>query len=256
MLNFLGIGAQKAGTTWLYENLARHPHIHFPAGKEVHFWDKGDLTSIEAYTSRFPDHLLPTHKSGEITPAYALLPRERIETIYRLFPNLRIIYSVRDPIDRAWSSALMALKRAEMTVDEASDQWFIDHFHSQGSLARGDYAKCLDNWSSVYPKEQILVLDFEDIKKNPIALLRECSTHIGVDPVFYNQSFRAELDRKIYAGTGEPIRESLLPVLHALYYEKQAHYRALIATEKDEHWKRQSLFARAAKQLRHMVGAA
>src|SRR5262249_41035314 len=38
--DFLGIGAQKAATTWLYENLKRHPEIEFPAGKEVHFWDK------------------------------------------------------------------------------------------------------------------------------------------------------------------------------------------------------------------------
>lgn len=40
MLDFLGIGAQKAGTTWLYEKLRLHPDIAFPAGKEVHFWDQ------------------------------------------------------------------------------------------------------------------------------------------------------------------------------------------------------------------------
>ena len=41
MLNFLGIGAQKAGTTWLFENLKRHSQIDFPAGgKEIHFWDE------------------------------------------------------------------------------------------------------------------------------------------------------------------------------------------------------------------------
>ena len=39
MVDFLGIGAQKAGTTWIFENLQRHPDVQFPGGKEIHFWD-------------------------------------------------------------------------------------------------------------------------------------------------------------------------------------------------------------------------
>ena len=120
MLDFLGIGAQKAGTTWLYEQLRLHPDISFPAGKEVHFWDLQYERGIEWYRPLF------THDKckclGEITPAYAMLSKVHIEEIRDINPSLKIIYILRNPIHRAWSSALMALKRAEMTIDEASDQ--------------------------------------------------------------------------------------------------------------------------------------
>jgi hypothetical protein len=51
----------------------------------------------------------------------------------RLVPNVHVFYSVRNSIARAWSSALMALERAEMTIDDASHLWFLDHFKSARS---------------------------------------------------------------------------------------------------------------------------
>jgi hypothetical protein len=59
-------------------------------------------------------------KQGEITPAYATLDEVTIREIAALAPNLRVFYSLRNPIARAWSSALMALERSEMTIDDAS----------------------------------------------------------------------------------------------------------------------------------------
>jgi hypothetical protein len=58
--------------------------------------------------------------------------------VHARFPDARLIYLIRNPIERAWSSALMALRGAEFAFDEASDAWFIDHFHSRGSLSRGN----------------------------------------------------------------------------------------------------------------------
>jgi hypothetical protein len=68
MLSFLGIGAQKSGTTWLFEMLRQHPEVAFPAGKEVHFWDQRNDRSVDWYLGLFPDN---GKKNGEITPAYA-----------------------------------------------------------------------------------------------------------------------------------------------------------------------------------------
>jgi hypothetical protein len=144
MLDFLGIGAQKAGTTWLYEQLKRHSQLAFPLGKEAHFWNRPhDPITIARYVGRFADL---TAVAGEITPAYGILPVEIIREIHQQAPRLRLIYLIRNPIERAWSAALMALQRAEMTIDEASDAWFSDHFHSAGSRQRGDYETCLRTW--------------------------------------------------------------------------------------------------------------
>lgn len=224
MLDFVGIGAQKAGTTWLHKHLSEHPEVNFPAGKEVHYWNRyRNKVDIPTYASWFPDQ--EGIKQGEITPAYAFLPVENIQEIHQYFPNIRIIYMLRDPIERAWSSSLMALSRAEMTINEASDQWFIDHFKSAGSRARGDYKTCLANWTSIYPKEQILLLDFADIKTDPINTLKKAAHHIGVSATYFDTLNPDIFTKKVHATSGDPIRASILPVLEELYKEGVVYYQ-------------------------------
>ena len=133
MLNFIGIGAQKCGTTWLYDKLSQHPDVSFPAGKEVHFWDMQHSQGVQWYRALFD--VADDRLHGDITPAYGILPQSLIAEVFCELPDVRLIYLIRNPIERAWSSAKMAVMRAEMRVDEASDQWFIDHFRSAGSLA-------------------------------------------------------------------------------------------------------------------------
>lgn len=135
------------------------------------------------------------------------------------WPNLRLIYLIRDPVERAWSAARMALKRAEMTHEDASDNWFIDHFFSQGSLARGDYEACIRNWLSIYTKEQLLVLSLEMIAANPVAMANRCLTHIGVSPIF-SSCDSENLLIKSFEGDRISLRPSLAPVLQEIYEEK------------------------------------
>src|SRR4029077_18655406 len=132
MIHLLGIGAQKAGTTWIYERMSLHPQIRFPAGKEIHFWDCYRSNGVDWWTGLFAEDD-QRRKQGEITPAYSTLDEATIREIATFLPNLRVFYSLRNPIARAWSSALMALERAEMTIDEASHLWFLDHFKSAGA---------------------------------------------------------------------------------------------------------------------------
>lgn len=215
MWSFLGIGAQKAGTTWLYEQLCQHPQLAFPLGKEAHFWNRAhDAPAVADYLQR----LAATQAlAGEITPAYGMLPLATIREIYAHAPQLRLIYIMRNPLQRAWSAALMALQRAEMRIDEASDQWFIDHFHSAGSRMRGDYETCLRNWRAVFPAEQLLVLRFEEIAAAPAALLNRCFQHLGVAPQTVEELQQRGCQQRIFAGTGETLRPSLEPVLRRLY---------------------------------------
>jgi len=154
---------------------------------------------------------------GDITPAYAILDRERIEQVHQHFPELKLIYILRNPIDRAWSAALMALRWAEMTIDEASDQWFIDHFHSQGSLQRGNYEQAIRRWTSIFSWSQMLILRYDDIKRSPVELLQRCCRHIGVDPTYYVQHSPELLRRKVLGGSGQTLRPSLYAELRTIY---------------------------------------
>lgn len=224
MLDFLGVGAQKSGTTWLFSQLRKHPQIHFPTQKEVHFWDRQYDRGVEWYKGLFAEEQTNVLQ-GEITPAYGFLPREKIAEIHTHFPAVKLFYCVRNPIDRAWSSALMALSRAEMEPEEASDAWFIDHFRSKGSRQRGDYLASVKNWLSVYPKAQFLLLDFEEIINDPKKLLACCVDHLGVDGAFFAQMEEDELTQKVYAGQPYVLRKSLLPVLEELYVDKWMEFQ-------------------------------
>ncbi len=218
MLDFLGIGAQKAGTTWLYEMLRLHPDISFPAGKEIHFWDQRYARGIDWYRALFEGPEQEGKHCGEITPAYAILGPEFIKECYANFPDVKLIFIIRNPVERAWSSAKMALKRAEMEIHEASEQWFIDHFLSQGSMMRGDYERCLTTWLSFYPENQLLVCFYDDLQTNPTALLRRCFEHIGVDARDYN--WAEDLKNKIFSTAVYSLPDRLRGALHKVYSTK------------------------------------
>jgi hypothetical protein len=215
-VDFLGIGAQKAGTSWLASNLSRHPQVFVPPVKEVHFWNAHLHRGWDWYLGQFGD-AEPAQARGEITPAYAVLPAEVVEQVAAALPDVRLMYLLRDPVERAWSAALMALGRAQMTIDEASDQWFIDHFRSRASLTRGDYESCLRTWLRSFPREQLLVELFDDVVSRPVDVLERCARHLGVR----RGEFAARPDlagERVFSGPGHPLR----PVLREFLVERYA----------------------------------
>jgi hypothetical protein len=216
MLDFLGIGAQKAGSTWLFRQLSAHPRLSFPAGKEVHFWDKRRAKGIDWYRNLFSAEDGKLH--GEITPAYACLPLETIAECHGAFPGLRLVYTLRNPIDRAWSAAKMVLQRKHPGMVDAPDDWFIEEILSEDSLARGDYETCLKNWLRLYGEDQLLVLRFEELVESPASVLAKCWVQLGVEAPRSIEEHM--LRRKVREGCPEPIRPTLLPLLHEIYDEK------------------------------------
>lgn len=213
MLTFLGIGAQKCGTTWLYNALSGQEGVSFPGGKEIHFWDRPNGRSLCWYSQLFSD---ASRANGEITPAYSMLPVEVIRNIHDVFPKVQLLYLIRNPIERAWSSARMALSRAEMTHEDASDQWFIDHFKSKGSLARGDYETCIRRWRSIFGSEPLKVVRYEAIVNDPAGVLKACMAHLGL-VCHVNGQDDQKLAQPVFKGDGVPLRPSLLKELLEIY---------------------------------------
>src|SRR5215218_4326678 len=99
--DFLVVSPPKTGSTWLADNLRRHPGLFVPASKEVKYFSLfGDWLGLEWYL----DHFIAAgaRLKGEASPSYALLPEERIRLVRDLMPGVKLIYLMRDPLARAW----------------------------------------------------------------------------------------------------------------------------------------------------------
>lgn len=231
-LDFLGIGAQKAGTTWLFEHLSKHPEIAFPAPvKEVHFWDKQMAKGIDWYKGMFERE---ARVAGEITPAYAILPSSTIAQVKQSFPDLKFLFLHRDPVERAWSAANMFLRNMDMQVEEASDQWFMDFFSSQHNFARGDYASNLTNWMEHFPAERFLVIDYAKVSSEPAKLLEAVAEHLDVSHGYFTALPQESLHDKVFAGKKGAIRPALKTFLETQFAEPQKQFATKLAE-----WKKQ-----------------
>lgn len=195
--DFLGIGTAQGGTTWLYENLRKHPDIYIPWRKEVHYFDRNFDWRLPSYAGLFEEG--DARRVGEITPGYAILAPRRIRFMRRIMPEARLILTLRNPVDRAWSAARriftrLSKKQFGAGFSEIDDGEFFEFFareheypplkHPPGDFApnlkRANYGRILDNWLAVYPAEQLLTVFFEEISMDPKKALTRVFSHIGV----------------------------------------------------------------------------
>ena len=179
--DFLGIGAQKSGTTWLHAQLAEHPQLFLPAEKEVHYFDWNFHRPLSSYAAHFRQ--AGDRVAGEITPGYAVLPDERIRFVARIMPRIRIIYLMRDPIERAWSQVVMnEIELGGTDPASVSDDDWIARVREPRVRQRGDHLAVLDAWSRYVPAEQRFIGFFEEIATDPAGLLGRVHQFLGVEP--------------------------------------------------------------------------
>lgn len=175
--NFLVVGAAKAGTTWLYSCLRSHPDVFVPLNKEIHFFSYGNLYSngIDWYENFFSD-VTNEIAIGEISPSYLSLP-DAAERIFQYNPHMKLIFILRDPIQRAYSHYCMALSQQKvssnielgMTTDIPQVTWSL-------------YYQQVLRFTNLFPLENMKFVIFEDLKTNPDSILEEIFDFIGVQP--------------------------------------------------------------------------
>jgi hypothetical protein len=204
--DFLIIGPQRTGTTWLHANLREHPEIFLAEPKEIFFFSriktpehpKFESNALEWYLARFryPPWILAykhvtclrRHRErfhpkirGEATASYAAIDRDVIEEIVALNPEVKAIMMVRHPVERAWSHAKKDLSRnLGRALDSVTDEQFQAFFRDPYQLRCARYAECLDNWRSVLAPGHVLVGRFEEVANRPIDFLTRVLRFLGV----------------------------------------------------------------------------
>ena len=228
--NFLGIGAQKAGTTWLHENLRHHPDLLLPEAKEVHYFNRDFHRSLRSYSAIFEAGRDKVR--GEITPAYSILPLRRIRFIRKIMPDVRLILLLRDPVDRAWSQALYGMVQyGERPYAGISREELLGYLNADWSVRRGDYLTILDHWLSVFPPEQMLIGFFEEIASDPQGLLSRVFHHIGVRSDVDWSAFPSR--EVVLKGPEIPMPPEVRELLEARYGPQREALRARLGTAAD-----------------------
>lgn len=224
MIDFLCIGAQKAGTTWLIANLRKHPQVWTPPFvKELHYFDAVHLNYrksrvLKIYSKRgrlmveknpdrkeyleriidpefaFTDEwyqyifsLAPGNKiKGECTPLYSAIGEAGAGHVKRLLPDVKLIYIVRDPLARALSSFRMQLENKEKQGKHKDDgKKLVSIVKRKLFRKRGNYAKNIPAWEKHFDPAQILYIPFGSIKSDPAGVMRDVEAHLGL-PQFEN----------------------------------------------------------------------
>jgi hypothetical protein len=186
--SLLIIGAQRSGTTSLFNYLVRHPGIVAPFGKEIHYFDHHYEEGVRWYRGRFPYASRLHHAVTLDASPYYLVHPQVPRRAAQLLPDIKLIALLRNPVDRALShyqhevrdgreslSFREAIEREpERLAGEeerlASDPGYYSYNHHRYSYTRrGIYVDQLQRWVQHYPRSQLLVLRSEWLYSDPAA---------------------------------------------------------------------------------------
>lgn len=179
MINFIGIGAQRSGTSWTYACLYEHPEICIPI-KEIHFFSRPRYENgIGWYENHFAK--CGTGKQcGEFSTSY-LYSGVTAARIHEHYPDVKIIAILRNPITRALSQYGNAIKGGEIPESMPFTEYYTTE---KSALEQGLYAKQLAPYYEHFDPAQMLVLIYEDNKKDPEAFIKKIYTFLGVNTNF------------------------------------------------------------------------
>ena len=208
--DFLCIGAHKAGTTWLYQQLDSHPDFWMPPVKELHYFDQLSRVQRAAHPRcrderdrRFLDRLKSLSAeagidlenygrlfepkaslvSGDISPNYSTLNNKVVQQVVGYFRNLKVIFLARDPVERVWSHLSMEVHYRQI---EPFDVTNIDEVNRnllrRGMLLRSYPSAVVARWKRYVDPEQFRVYFFDDLQRNPAELRRSILRFLGADP--------------------------------------------------------------------------
>lgn len=212
VLDFLIIGAQKAGTTSLHHYLSGHPQLELPLDKEAPFFNQDpasqDLVRFIRENYRSKGECV----RGKVTPHYMLgHSGADVSKIARriadALPDVRLVAMLRDPIERAHSHYRMSVRRGSehRSFEAAVVEQLTPHgvqsareapTETNSYVCAGEYGRILDAYLSVFDRRQLFIIFTEHLEQHPASVLEELLSFLGVDPAYRP----ANLNKKYFQG--------------------------------------------------------
>lgn len=194
--DFVICGEAKCGTTTLWQMLSRHPQVYFPEEKELHFFSSyADHSGIGRYESGGLEHYRalfsgarPEQRCGEATPNY-LFDEGACRRMGSVLPAARLVFILRDPIERAWSHYWHQVRRGNerLGFEDALEQEAArmatgdaDARQRFSYASRGRYIDGLRRYEQTFSRQALCVVFLEDMRHDAQGVLRQVCAHLGV----------------------------------------------------------------------------
>jgi hypothetical protein len=202
---FLGIGAQKSGTTSVHQYLLSHPQIFLPARKELRFFPHecggvqyrgpGDEEIPSRVVDSWPAYVAAFRGSGkfaargEISPEYLLLAERAAPRIAHYLPQVKLFAVLRNPADRAYSNFLQAVRMGREPRNDFSDALSEEESRIRKGWSplfwyrrNGEYARQLREFYARFPRDHIRIYLFEDLLGDAAGMMADLFRFLEVDP--------------------------------------------------------------------------
>ena len=162
--------------------------------------------------------------SGDITPKYCELPEIEIESIKQLLPNLKIIISLRDPVERDWSRAKMNLIKKRFKNDShVFPDEFIKHFKQKLQNKANDYVELVERWSKYFPQKNIFIFFQEQLENDSSEVFRNLCDFLEIDVVNIGDVVTEKFNRGVQMTIPSKYLKLLIE-LNLGYLEKMPDY--------------------------------
>lgn len=200
---FLIAGAQKAGTTYLYQELCAHPHVIPALTKEIHFFDSNYQRGLDWYLGFFPraSKLAMGRISGEASPDYLVHPLAA-ERIANDLPDTKVIILLRDPVKRAFSQFLHERRLGYEPVSSFQEALDLEEERTAGELERcerdptyvsyplshytyrlrGCYLPQVIRFYKALGDQRLMVMRSESLYAHPIESTLKVQQFLGLEP--------------------------------------------------------------------------
>lgn len=194
--DFIIAGAPRSGTQWLYSVADRHPEIEMakPLVPEPKFFLRPDVfeRGLTYYSETWFAGISPDKRAGEKSTNY-LEDAQAAQRIHECLPDVRLVFMLRNPVDRAYSNYLWSRQNGMESEDfetalELETQRDLEvperlrYARPHALFSRGLYAELLRPYLRLFPREQLLVLRYEDVPADAQAVAASLHRFLGVEP--------------------------------------------------------------------------
>jgi hypothetical protein len=194
-VDFIVAGVQKAGTTAIHDFLAQNPQIALLRDQALHFFDKEENLSPSRTGVNQPDYRIlhgnfdpgwRWRTAGEVTADYLYYPRA-LDRIAAYNPAMKVVVSLRNPTERAFSQWNMRREKNQEprefvdALKKDQETGLAKNPRGNAYIARSLYAPQLEKVFTLFPRDQVFVLKYENFRADPFPIVDQIFDFIGVE---------------------------------------------------------------------------